>query len=102
MRTPANPASQLRGRDANYGVVRVSGNDNLVSNSSIFCDWITSVTDPVTIRSVSGTQNSYNNLKISNTASAKVFYVNETTEIANCVPATKVAVDGNPANVIIK
>ncbi|OJU26737.1 MAG: hypothetical protein BGN92_13770, partial [Sphingobacteriales bacterium 41-5] len=25
MRTPANPASQLRGRDANYGVVRVSG-----------------------------------------------------------------------------
>jgi len=101
-RLQGSATTQLRGQQGDYGVIRVAGDQNLISSSTITCDWASAITDPVTIRSLSGTNNSYQSLKITNTSSSRVFYVNEGNEIFNCVPASKVLVDGDPTKVTIK
>ena len=101
MRTPSDANRQLRGKPNDYGVIRILGSGNMISNNTLTCNWANTANNPVTIRSAEGSSNSYHNLKISNTSSSRVFYVNETTEIFNSVPASKVFVDGNASNVYI-
>jgi hypothetical protein len=102
LRVPGDPARQLRGKLNDYGVIKVSGDHHLVSDNSITCNWANASNNPVTIRSESGTGNRFQNLKINDVASSRVFYVNETSEIFNCVPASKVFVDGDASRVYIK
>lgn len=102
LRIPSVPARQLRGLTNDYGVVRISGNGNLLSANTMTCNWSNPNTNPVTIRSLSGTANSFQGIKISDISSSRVLYVNETSEIINCVPSSKVYVDGDPTKVTIK
>jgi hypothetical protein len=102
LRVPGEPARQLRGKLNDYGVIKVSGDHHLVSDNSITCNWANASDNPVTIRSESGTGNRFQNLKINDVTSSRVFYVNETSEIFNCVPASKVFVDGDASRVYIK
>lgn len=97
-----NSSNQLRGKTNDYGVIRIAGNSNMISNNSITCNWASVANNPVTIRSVSGSNNGYYNLKISDVSSSRVLFVNETTEIFNIVPASKVFVDGDAQKVLIK
>lgn len=101
MRLPNDANRQLRGNTNDYGVIRVEGNQNMFSNSTIQCDWANNEGDPVAIRSVSGTRNGYYNIKFANMNSNRLLFVNETTEIFNSVPLSKVAVDGDFNNVHI-
>jgi len=101
MRAPSDANRQLRGKPNDYGVIRILGSGNMISNNTITCNWANTANNPVTVRSADGSSNSYHNLKISNTSSSRVFFVNETTEIFNSVPASKVFVDGNASNVYI-
>ncbi|MDP4209229.1 MAG: glycosyl hydrolase family 28-related protein [Bacteroidota bacterium] len=101
MRNPNDESKQLRSKGNDYGVIRVSGNQNLITSNIMTCDWVNSTGDPVSIRSVSGTKNSFHSIKFINLASNRLFYVNETSEIFDSAPASKIAVDGNPANVYI-
>ncbi len=94
--------NQMMGKGADYGAIRVEGDANLFSSNTIKCEWRTNVVNPVTIRSLSGTRNRYTNLLIENQQSNSVFYVNETTEIFDCVPTEKVKTDGDPSLVYIK
>ncbi len=102
LRIPGDPARQLRGKQNDYGVIRVSGDHHLISDNSITCNWATTSDHPVTIRSESGISNRYQNIKINDVSSSRVFYVNETSEIFNSVPSSKVLVDGDPSKVYIK
>lgn len=102
MRLPSDPNRQLRGEDNDYGVIRVSGNQNMLSNSTITCDWANEDGDPVSIRSINGEGNSYYNLKFENMNSNRLMFVNETTEIFHSVPPDKVFVDGDINNILIK
>lgn len=102
LRVPGEPARQLRGNPADYGLIRVSGDNHLISDNSITCNWANAANHPVTIRSVGGSSNRYQNLKINDVSSSRVFYVNETSEIFNCVPASKILVDGDASRVYIK
>ena len=102
MRLPGEQSRQLRGKDKNYGVVRIGGNFNSVSNNTINCDWSAANSDAVTVRSESGINNSFNNVRISDTRSPRVFLVNANCEIVNSVPASKVSVEGDPLTVYIK
>lgn len=95
-------SGQLRGKGEEHGVIRIEGNSNQISTNTVKCDWNTSSANPVTVRSVSGENNIFNNLAIKNQTSSKVFYVNETTRIIDCVPASKVMIDGDPATVFIR
>ncbi len=103
MRRPDEATRQMRGKDKDYGVVRISGNQNMFSNSSVNCDWADATGDPVSIRSVSGTKNSFYNLKFSSfDSSDRLFYVNETTEIFNSAPLSKIAVEGSVENIYVR
>jgi hypothetical protein len=102
LRIPGDPARQLRGKQNDYGVIRVSGDHHLISDNSITCNWANASDNPVTIRSESGISNRYQNIKINDVSSSRVFYVNETSEIFNSVPSSKVLVDGDPSKVYIK
>ncbi len=103
MRRPDEANRQMRGKDKDYGVVRISGNQNMFSNSSVNCDWADATGDPVSIRSVSGTKNSFYNLKFSSfDSSDRLFYVNETTEIFNSAPLSKIAVEGSVENIYVR
>ena len=101
LRNALSQSVQLRAKDKDYGVIRVEGNANLISSSSITCNWNEGIINPVTIRSVSGSKNRFTNLLISDDNSKRVFYVNETTEIFNCVPADKINVDGDLNNIYV-
>ena len=102
MRLPADAARQNRGLDNTYGVIRVSGNDHFISNNSITCNWANPTQNPVTIRSVSGAGARYQGLKINDTRSTRVFYVNDNCEILDCVPAANVFIAGDPSKVYIR
>ncbi|WP_279296147.1 glycosyl hydrolase family 28-related protein [Paraflavisolibacter caeni] len=102
LRVPGDTARQLRGKLNDYGVIRVSGDNHLISSNSIACNWANPSSNPVTIRSESGSGNRYQNLKINDVSSSRVFYVNETSEIFNCVPYSKVYVDGDVSKVYVK
>lgn len=97
-----NSSNQLRGKPSNYGVIRVEGDMNQISNNTVKCDWNPSLENPVTIRSVSGKNNVFTNLVISDQTSSTVFYVNETSRILDCVPASKVHIDGDLSSVYIR
>lgn len=94
-------SSQLNGNSEDYGVIRVEGDHNLISNSLITCEWSEYVTNPVTVRSVSGDGNRYSDLVISDDSGTRVFYVNEGTEIFDCVSSDKVYGDGDMDNVYV-
>ncbi len=100
LRNAASESTQLRNQTSDYGVIRVKGNKNLFSSSSFTCDWVTT-NNPVTIRCIDGIGNRFSNLLFSDETSNRVFYVNETTEIFNCVSAENVVVDGDAGNVYI-
>ena len=102
MRTPSDTSLQLRGNTNDYGTLRLSGSNNLVSNNSITCNWVYPNNNPVTIRSIGGTGNSYDDLNISDTLSSRVFYVSGSCSIINSVPASKVYIDGASTGVYIK
>ncbi|MDB5012283.1 MAG: hypothetical protein JWQ25_485, partial [Daejeonella sp.] len=101
MRNPSDGNRQLRSRTNDYGVIRINGNSNMVSNSTVTCNWANATNNPVTVRSVGGTDNSYHNLKVADTRSSRVLFVNESTEIFNTVPSSKVFVDGDATKVHI-
>jgi hypothetical protein len=92
----------LNNRGKDYGVIRIEGSSNQISTNTVKCDWRSPAANPVTIRSVSGENNTYNNLTITDQASTRVFYVNETTRILDCVPVAKVLVDGDASKVFIR
>lgn len=71
MRLPGDAQRQLRGKENTHGVIRVSGNNNLVSNNTIDCDWANPNNNPVTITSYAGSGNSFQNIKIDDTWSSK-------------------------------
>jgi hypothetical protein len=102
MRLPGDTARQSRGMENTYGVIRVSGNDHFITNNSITCNWASPNQNPVTVRSVSGAGNRYQSLKVNDTRSSRVFYVNENCQILDCVPATHVFVEGDPSKVYIR
>lgn len=102
MRLPAESNRQNRGLDNTYGVLRVSGNDHFITNNAITCNWANPEANPVTVRSVSGTGNRYQGLKINDTGSNRVFYVKDNCQILDCVPASRVHIEGDPASVYIK
>lgn len=98
----SSQSSQLRSQSEDYGVVRVSGSNNLISGNSISCDWDTyAVTNPVTVRCISGEKNRFSDILIKDCTSTQVFLVNETTEIFNCVPSDNVKSDGDIDQVYI-
>lgn len=101
MRIPSDPTTQLRSNTNTYGVLRISGSNNLVSNNSITSNWASPNNNPVTIRSIGGTGNIYNGLNISDITSSNVFYVSGGCSIFSTVPANKVYIDGSAANVYI-
>ncbi|GAA4326758.1 hypothetical protein GCM10023149_29770 [Mucilaginibacter gynuensis] len=101
MKLPGSPGRQLRGQDNDYGVFRINGDYNMVSNNTINCDWAASSADAVTVRSESGLNNRFQNIKISDTRSPRVFLVNSDCEIFNCVPAPKV-IQGDASTVYIQ
>lgn len=102
LRTPSDTSVQLRGNTNDYGALRLAGNSNLVSDNSINCDWVNPNNNPVTLRSIGGSGNSYDNLNISDTTSSRVFYVSGGCNIFNSVPAYKVYIDGSAANINIR
>jgi hypothetical protein len=102
LRIPGDPARQLRGKQNDYGVIKVSGDHHLISDNSLTCNWANTSNNPVTIRSESGISNRFQNIKINDVSSSRVFYVNESSEIFNCVPSSKVWVDGDASRVYIK
>ncbi|MBS1521364.1 MAG: right-handed parallel beta-helix repeat-containing protein [Bacteroidetes bacterium] len=102
MKLPSDTSRQLRGKTNIYGVLQVTGNNNRVSQSSIFCDWANPNGNAVTVRSIGGTGNVYDGLSISDSNSARVFYVSGSVSIFDSEPAAKVYVDGSSANVNIQ
>lgn len=102
MKLPGDQSRQLRGRDKNYGVFRISGNYNMLSNNTISCDWAAANSDAVTVRAEAGANNRFQNIKFSDTRSSRVFLVNSDCEIFNCVPASGVSVLGDPSTVYVK
>jgi len=103
MDMPSDTSKQLRGNVNTYGVLRFSsGNNNLVSDNSITCNWVNPNDNPVTIRSIGGTGNTYNGLNITDTKSSCVFYVSGACNIFNSVPASNVYIDGSTANINIQ
>jgi len=101
MRQPKDINRQLHGKSGDYGVLRVEGNSHFVTNNLVNCDWAVATGDPVSVRSVSGTGNSFHNNKFTNMDSNRLFLVNETTEIIHSAPPEKVAVEGDPEKVTI-
>jgi len=102
MELPSDTSKQLRGNPNTYGVLRLTGNNNLVSGNSITCAWANPNDNPVTIRSIGGTGNSYDNINITDTKSSSVFYVSGGCNIFNSVPASNVYIDGSAANINIQ
>ncbi len=102
MRNPGTANGQLRGKTNDYGVIRIAGNANLISNNVITCNWADASVNPVTIRSAGGSNNTYSNNKIADVSSSRVFYVNEHNEIFNTVPSSKVYVDGDASTVYVR
>lgn len=94
--------NQLKGKDENTGIVIVKGDHNMVTDCTIKADWISSVVNPVSVRSFSGVGNSFSDIKITNQLGNRLFYVNDYSSIVNCVPVDKVFVDGDSNNVTIK
>lgn len=90
-----NSEKQLRKKMNDYGVIRINGLNNMVSNNTIFTDWVDASNNPVVVR-VWGSQsgNSFQNLKLAFKGSNRLFYVVEGTEIVNCVDTANVKVDG--------
>jgi len=102
MEMPSDTSTQLRGNTNTYGVLRLTGNNNLVSDNSITCKWVNPTDNPVTIQSIGGTGNSYDNINITDTQSSRVFYVSGACNIFNSVPASNVFISGSAANINIQ
>ena len=81
---------QLIDKSSDYGVVRISGNDNKCIANTIVCDW--AVDNPVTVRVADGERNEFTDCYISNQNSSRVFWINEHTSMTNCVNSDKVLV----------
>lgn len=101
MRLPGDTTRQRRGQPNTYGVLQLTGSNNQVSDNSIFCDWANPNTNPVTIRSIGGSGNVYDDVSVSDTKSSSVFYVSGGVSIFSSVPASKVFIEGSAANVKI-
>ena len=99
---PSDTSTQLRGNPNTYGVLRLTGSNNLVSGNSISCAWVNPNDNPVTIQSIGGTGNAYDNINISDVKSSRVFYVSGGCNIFNCVPASNIYINGSAANVNIQ
>lgn len=82
--------NQLLGHDGDYGIIRIAGNSNMLTSNTITCEWNNAVKNPVTVCSVQGTGNLFSNLLIENQNSTKVFLVNESAKIYNCVSDDKI------------
>jgi len=94
---------QLRFQAEDYGLVRVRGDNNVVSSNTIIADWDSgSVTNPVVVRFLGGRNNRFSDVHLSgvpltDTAPARLFLFDAAeedsgNEIINCVAADKVAV----------
>ncbi len=82
--------NQLLGHDGDYGIIRIAGNSNMLTSNTITCEWNNVVENPVTVYSVQGTGNLFSNLLIENQNSTKVFLVNESAKIYNCMSDDKI------------
>lgn len=83
-------SGQLIDKSSDYGVLRISGNDNKCIVNTIICDW--AVDNPVTVRVLDGERNEFTDCYISDQSSSRVFWVNEHTLLENCVNSDKVLV----------
>ena len=79
---------QLLGKPANYGVVRISGDNNRFATNSVKCEW--SSGNAVTVRATEGKGNVLENCLISDVSSEQVLLVNQYTTVTNCVASEKV------------
>lgn len=94
-------ADQLAGRTADYGVVLVKGNYNHFTNNTIDCEWDPEIENPITVSAASGDANRFSNCTVTDQSSECVFYVNETTEVVECVEnSTKIAIKVEEKNLI--
>lgn len=80
---------QLLDKGANYGVVRIAGENNHFSTNTLTCEW--AVGDAVTVRATEGKNNVFENCLIEDVASSQVFLVNQYAVITNCVSDDKIA-----------
>lgn len=85
--------NQFMGYNEDYGVIRVAGNFNMLSSNIVVCNWNNLSIDPVTVYSLAGKGNSFANLLIENQNSTRVFLVNESAKIYNCVPVDKIKIE---------
>ena len=82
---------QFRGNNIDYGVVRVSGEDNLFEQNNISCEWFAAAAaQAVTVNATTGTGNRFANCLVSDTQSERVFLVNQYTEVSQCVAQNKI------------
>lgn len=82
---------QLKGYDADYGVIRLSGESNMLASSTLSCEWNPAIKNPVTVNATEGRNSRISGCLIEDQSSDNVLYVNETTVIQDChVPAGKI------------
>lgn len=80
-----NDNDQLRGKEADYGAIRLKGDANHFVSNQIQCEWASSIQNPITVVVPEGRNNRFADCSIDNQTSACVFYVSEDTEVLNCV-----------------
>lgn len=82
--------NQCLDRGSDYGVVRVAGNGNQMTNNTITCEW--AVANGVTVRATEGNGNAFTNCLVEDVNSDQVFLVNQYAQLTNCVAANKIKV----------
>lgn len=93
--------NQLSGKSKDYGVVVVKGTSNHFTNNTIECDWASDIENPITVSAPDGESNRFSGCTITDQTSECVFYVNETTEVVECVEnSTKIAIKVEEKNLI--
>lgn len=74
---------------ADYGVIRIGGDNNEFVNNNISCKWL--YPEAVTVNA-EGSGNSFRNCLIDNVESSRVFWVSQGTEVSNCVANEKITI----------
>lgn len=80
-----NEGDQLRGENADYGVIRLKGDANHFVNNQILCDWKSDIQNPLTVWAPEGNNNRFADCAIKDQTSSCVFYISQGTEVIDCV-----------------
>ena len=76
--------NQLLDRGAEYGVVRIAGDNNQLIQNTLTCEW--TVGNGVTVRMDEGKGNVIQNCLLNHLDSYQAIWINQFTTIKNCVP----------------